>query len=78
MKFYGVGVVWNKVSNSVLCKFRDGEFEAKDIGTITRLKKLGYKYDKIIEDIPTELVETEPVDNYKAVKKKSIKKEVHK
>lgn len=45
MKFFGIGVVWDKENNKALCSFENGELETNDERTIEKLSGLGYKSD---------------------------------
>jgi hypothetical protein len=77
MKFYGVGAVWGGESNSVLCKFVNGELETEDPVVIKKLLAGGYRYDGDVP-VPVEVVSEVDVEQIteKPITKEPIKKPV--
>lgn len=58
MKFYGIGKVWDKEKETILCEFIDGELETKDQRIIKILKEIGFNHDEeVVEPIKEVLVE---------------------
>lgn len=58
MKFYGIGKVWDKEKETVLCEFIDGELETTNQRVIKILKEIGFKFNgeivEVIKDLSTE------------------------
>ena len=50
MKFYGNGVVWDNMKSKVLCKFKNGEYEATDKYEIGYLLEKGYDNDGVQQE----------------------------
>lgn len=51
MTFYGIGGVWDKENDKILCRFVDGEFQTEDKRVIKILTELGYKSDSVAPNV---------------------------
>ena len=52
MLFYGNGIVWDKETNSKLCKFENGKFETDDTTIISKLKeRYTYEVEEVVEEV---------------------------
>lgn len=79
MKFYGNGLVWDKVKSKPLCRFVDGVFETKDTIMAQKLVSLGYNCvdaDLLnITSFNSKEVEILPIPKQKLTpRKKAVKK----
>ena len=61
MKFYGVGGVWDKDNDKMLCNFVNGELETDDNDVISKLVALNYRHDGEVIDVTTMSDVTEKV-----------------
>jgi hypothetical protein len=61
MKFYGVGAVWDKDNEKVLCVFTNGELDTDDNDIISKLVALGYRHDRDVIEVTTMSDATEKV-----------------
>lgn len=57
--FKGNGMVWDSQGDSLLCTFKDGEFETNDLATINKLKSLGYEDLGNKQEVETKIKELE-------------------
>jgi hypothetical protein len=56
MKFFGNGIVWDKVNSKVLCRFKDGVYETDNV-TVQNVLKTSYRYESTPEDTEEEFVQ---------------------
>lgn len=59
--FKGNGIIWDSLSDGVLCSFTNGEFETNELATINKLKDLGYKDLGNKQEIEQKIQELEEV-----------------